>query len=478
MTARAGAGRSRILSIAIRDDEDVVLVRQRARAIAAVLGLDVQDQTRLSTAVSELVRNVQQYAGEGLASFEIDETPDARYLVVVVSDRGPGIPAVDRILDGTYVSSTGMGVGLAGARRLSDRFEITTAPGAGTTVTIGKRIPIVAPIQEILKAVTTALASVKVRAIDEIREQNRALLAVLEQVEEQRLETERLNAELAETNRGVVALYAELDERAADLKRASESKSRFLSMISHELRTPLTSVLNLTRLLLDRMDGDLTSEQERQITLIRKSVTSLTEMVNDLLDLAKIEAGKTSLRLAPSFVTELLAGLRGVFRPVMQTDAVALTFDDVDPQLKLCTDEGKLVQVLRNFLSNAVKFTERGEIRLSLRVSDDDYVTFEVSDTGMGIEPDDQQKIFEDFVQLDNPKQKHVKGTGLGLSLSRKIARGLGGEVGVRSQPGAGSTFWISIPRIHPRANPNCVETIIDMIGDGPPRGGEVVRDG
>src|SRR6185436_19393301 len=112
---------------------------------------------------------------------------------------------------------------------------------------------------------------------DELREQNRALLEALMALDMRRLETERLNAELAETNRGVVALYAELDERAEDLKRASESKSRFLSMVSHELRTPLTSVLNLSRLLLDRMDGDLTNEQERQISLIRNSVLSLTE---------------------------------------------------------------------------------------------------------------------------------------------------------------------------------------------------------
>jgi signal transduction histidine kinase len=452
-----------MLTVAIRGDDDVVAVRQRARTIARVLGLDVQEQTRLSTAVSELVRNVQQYAGEGQATFEIDDTSDERFLTFVVSDRGPGIPGVERILDGTYVSVTGMGVGLAGARRLSDRFEITTAPGAGTTVTIGKQIRTTAPIQEILKAVNAALGALKPRVIDEVREQNRELLAALAEVENQRLEMERLNNELSETNRGVVALYAELDERAEELKRASESKSRFLSMISHELRTPLTSVLNLTRLLLDRMDGDLTSEQERQITLIRKSVTSLTEMVNDLLDLAKIEAGKTSLRISTSSVSEIVAGLRGVFRPLVQSDAVALTFDDVDADLAICTDEGKLTQVLRNFVSNAIKFTERGEIRVAARVSDDDHVTFEVSDTGVGIGPDDQRRIFEDFIQVDNPKQKHVKGTGLGLSLSRKIAHFLGGEVGVRSELGSGSTFWISLPRVHPRAKPDCAETIIEL---------------
>jgi signal transduction histidine kinase len=474
------ASRPRILTVSIRGDDDVVTVRQRARTIAATLGLDVQDQTRVSTAVSELARNVQQYAGEGQATFEIDDAPDGRYLLVVFSDRGPGITSVDSILGGTYISSTGMGVGLAGARRLSDRFEIETKPGAGTTVTIGKRVPVaMASIPDILKAVTAALAATKPRgATEELREQNRALLAALATLEEQRVEADRLNAELSETNRGVVALYAELDERAEDLRRASESKSRFLSMISHELRTPLTSVLNLTRLLLDRMDGDLTSEQERQITLIRKSVLSLTEMVNDLLDLAKIEAGKTSMRLAPVLVSEMISGLRGVFRPVMQNDAVALSFEDVDPALTLCTDEGKLAQVLRNFVSNAVKFTERGEIRLSVLFPAEDRITFEVCDTGMGIAPDDQQRIFQDFAQVDNPKQRHVKGTGLGLSLSRKIAHLLDGEIGVRSTVGEGSTFWICIPRFHPRADPNCVETIIEMVGEVVPAIGENAHDG
>ena len=474
------ATRPRILTVSIRGDDDVVTVRQRARTIAATLGLDVQDQTRLSTAVSELARNVQQYAGEGQATFEIDDTPEGRYLLVVMADRGPGIAAVDSILGGTYVSSTGMGVGLAGARRLSDRFEIETKPGGGTTVTVGKRVPVAAAsIPETLKAVTAALAATKPRgATEELREQNRMLLAALATLEEQRVESDRLNAELSETNRGVVALYAELDERAEDLRRASESKSQFLSMISHELRTPLTSVVNLTRLLLDRMDGDLTSEQERQITLIRKSVLSLTEMVNDLLDLAKIEAGKTSLRLALVSVNEMVSGLRGVFRPVLQNDAVALSFDDVNSALTLCTDEGKLAQVLRNFISNAVKFTERGEIRLSVVLAEDDRVTFEVSDTGVGIAPDDLQRIFQDFAQLDNPKQRLVKGTGLGLSLSRKIAYLLGGEIGVRSTLGEGSTFWISVPRSHPRAAPNCTETIIDMVGETAPAIGENAHDG
>lgn len=292
----------------------------------------------------------------------------------------------------------------------------------------------------------------------------RTLDSLTAEVESLRQEIGRLNVELDETNRGVLALYAELDDRAVELRRASDYKSRFLSVISHELRTPLTSVLNLSRLLLDRVDGDLTADQERQITMIRNSVQSLTEMVNELLDLAKIEAGKTTLRLTRSAVADLVTGLRGVFRPVLQSNAVALVFDDPDPSLELCTDEGKLAQVLRNFIANAVKFTERGEIRLSVTTGGADRLTFAVSDTGIGIAPADQARIFEEFTQVDNPRQRYVKGTGLGLSLSRRIADLLHGEIGLRSTSGEGSTFWITLPRVHPLARPDCAETVLENV--------------
>jgi signal transduction histidine kinase len=280
-------------------------------------------------------------------------------------------------------------------------------------------------------------------------------------------EIERLNVELAETNRGVLALYAELDDRAQELRRASEYKSRFLSVISHELRTPLTSVLNLSRLLLDRADGDLTSEQEHQVTLIRNSVLPLTDMVGELLDLARIEAGKSRLVLRRTAVADVLAALRGMFRPVVQSVGPALVFEEPDPGLTVCTDEGKLAQVLRNFISNAVKFTAEGEIRVSVAASGDG-VRFTVRDTGVGIAPEHISLLFQDFIQLDNPRQQYVKGTGLGLSLSRKIAQLLHGSIGVESTVGAGSTFWIAIPRVHPRASADCAETVIDadLVGE------------
>jgi signal transduction histidine kinase len=455
---------SPIVSVVVRTDDDIVIARHRARTIAAALGFDVQQQTRLATALSELVRNVQQYAAEGRVAYDLEERDRDRFLTIRVADRGPGIPQLETILAGQYRSPTGMGVGLVGARRLSDDFEIETKAGKGTTVTIRKRVLSHLETSELVKNATAAIAASRSSgAPEELRQQNHELMHALENLEQQRVEIERVNNELEETNRGVVALYAELDDRARDLKQASESKSRFLSMISHELRTPLTSVLNLSRLLLDRTDGDLTGEQERQITLIRNSVASLTEMVNDLLDLAKIEAGKTTLRLTRISVAQMLAGLRAVFRPVLSSAHVALIFDDVDPELVMCTDEGKVTQVVRNFISNAVKFTERGEIRVSVIACECDMVRFSVSDTGIGIAAENIGRIFEEFGQIESATQRQVKGTGLGLSLARTIAELLGGTLGVESEVGKGSTFWIEIPRIDPRSAPDCGDVTIEI---------------
>src|SRR5690606_37221077 len=181
------------------------------------------------------------------------------------------------------------------------------------------------------------------------------------------------------------------------LRRADEMKSRFLSNMSHELRTPLYSIGALARLLLDRVDGDLTAEQEKQVQFIMKSASDLGELVNDLLDLARIEAGKVEVHPVESSVANLFSALRGMLRPLVVGQQVRLVFEEPDPGIVLWTDEAKLSQILRNFISNAFKFTEQGEVRVSARLNADGRtITFAVADTGIGIEPADQSRIFEE----------------------------------------------------------------------------------
>jgi signal transduction histidine kinase len=271
-------------------------------------------------------------------------------------------------------------------------------------------------------------------------------LALRQRLAAREREIEELNTELAETNKGVVALYAELDDKAQALREASDLKSRFLSYMSHEFRTPLGAIRSLARLLLDRMDGPLSEEQEKQVLLMQQSAVDLSEMVDDLLDLAKIEAGRISVSPAWFEMVDLFAALRGMFKPLLSMTTVTLIFEEPRDVPRIYTDDKRLSQILRNFISNALKFTQQGEVRVRARPEGSDAVTFSVSDTGIGIAKEFQGSIFQDFVQIDSPLQRKWRGTGLGLSLSKKIAEVLGGSVSMTSQPGIGSTFSVTIP--------------------------------
>ncbi len=438
-----------ILSLELEREHDVVLARQRARRISELLGFDELDQTRISTAVSEMARNAIQYAGEGRVQFSVS-SQEPWMLLVRVTDHGPGIARIDSILDGSYHSSTGMGLGILGARRLMDLFEVKSAPGSGTDLLIGKQFPKKgpAPSPGLLAKVTDELARQRpTDPLEEVQQQNQELLRTLEELRQERERLAQTNRELEETNRGVVALYAELDERADALQRANEVKTRFLSNMTHEFRTPLNSIMSLTRILIQRLDGELTSEQEKQVRFIQRSAENLSELVNDLLDLAKVEAGKILIRPVEFRVEDLFAALRGMLRPLLaQNSAVDLIFEQPVGLAAMKTDESKVSQILRNFISNALKYTERGEIRVSAHGGSGATVIFEVADTGIGIAEDDHEHIFQEYGQVEHPLQRLVLGTGLGLPLSRKLAGLLGGSVGVRSQPGVGSTFFASIP--------------------------------
>jgi signal transduction histidine kinase/ActR/RegA family two-component response regulator len=442
-----------LLSMAIRHEQDVVAVRQKARQVAAAVGFDGQDQTRIATAISELARNAFMYARGGAVEFRVEGERAPQLLVIRVSDRGPGIADVDAVLSGRYRSQTGMGLGLAGARRLVDRFEVTSSIGQGTTVMVGKLFSRRAPELDAaaLRALARTLAQASPQSpIEEIRQQNQELIGALEQLRQRQEDLSRLNAELEDTNRGVVALYAELDEKADTLRRADEIKSRFLSNMSHEFRTPLNSMRALSALLLDDRDRPLTAEQRWQVGYIRQAADDLSELVNDLLDLAAVEAGKTVVRPAEFDLRNLFAAQRGMLRPLLVNESVALVFEEPEDVPLLRTDEGKVSQILRNFLSNALKFTERGEIRVTARLAPDGAsVVCSVADTGIGIAAGDQERIFEEFTQLDNPVQKRVRGTGLGLPLVRKLATLLGGRVSVESRLGVGSTFTATIPLVY-----------------------------
>ncbi|MEO6029365.1 MAG: ATP-binding protein [Candidatus Binatia bacterium] len=441
-----------LLSVRLRYDEDVVLARQRARQMAAAVGFDRQDQTRIATAVSEIARNAFRYAKDAKVEFLLEGVTRPQVLSIVVQDRGPGVADLPAVLDGRYRSQTGMGVGIMGARRLMDRFTIESSP-SGTTVVLRKIVPRETPLfgADAISMLSERLSRETPRtAAEEVQQQNQELLRALEELTRRQGEIAAVNRELEDTNRGVVALYAELNDKADHLRRADEIKTRFISNMSHEFRTPVNSIQALARLLIERTDGELTPEQERQVLFIRQSADALSELVNDLLDLAKIEAGKTVVRANEFVVRDLFGALRGMLRPLLVGDTVNLVFEETSNLTNLHTDEAKVSQILRNFISNALKFTASGEVRVTAESgADGRTVVFRVSDTGIGIAEEDQERIFQEFAQIDNPIQRRVKGTGLGLPLCRRLAELLGGTVAVESRQGLGSTFSATIPTVY-----------------------------
>lgn len=449
-----------LLTVHLSQEQDFLLARQRAKQLAAILGFEIQDQTRIATAVSEIARNAFEYGKGGRVEFFLAAAEEqfaggrqvAPQLRIVITDSGKGIPHLDRIWAGTYDSPTGMGIGLTGARRLMDGMEVETGEGhTGTRVTLVKYLPRAAGAPPTIAEISARLAQEvtgKPTPARELQDHNQELLTLLGDLRARESELEALNAELEETNRGVLVLYAELEDKAQAVQQASEMKTRFLSGVTHELRTPLNSIVSLSRLLLSHTDGPLNSEQEKQSQFILRSAQHLSEMVNDLLDLARIEAGKATTNLTTFTLAELYTGLRGMFRPLATNPDVKLQFVIPPEPVTLRSDEGKLAQILRNFISNALKFTESGTITVTATPLDHERIRFSVADTGIGIAPENHDLVMQEWGQVMSQVAGKVKGSGLGLPLTRSLAEVLGGVVDFTSTPGTGSMFNVTLPAL------------------------------
>jgi signal transduction histidine kinase len=336
--------------------------------------------------------------------------------------------------------------GAARARRSGGDLGLETTAGRLEVILRNTGRP-----AELLAALPVPAESAEQAAASPLWDDLSRLLAGAAEAHEAREKSRRmvtsLEAELEETNRGVMALYAELDERADKLRKADELKSRFLSYASHELRTPLNGIVGLVRLL--RSSDNVRPEEDvKQLAFIQKAAEEMREMVNDLLDLAKVEAGKVTVQPSEFDLSFVFGALRGIFRPLLQSEDVSLVFEDTSAVPSIYSDEAKVSQILRNLLSNALKFTERGFIRVWAAASDE-TVQIVVSDTGIGIPAHELPRIFEEFAQVETPIQRRVRGTGLGLPLCRKFAELLGGKLLVESTPGKGSVFTLLLPRTY-----------------------------
>ncbi|MGW4379128.1 ATP-binding protein [Kitasatospora sp. NPDC004531] len=437
---------------AIATAQDTFALRRSARAVADLLGADGQDAVRLATALSELSRDLLG-ADRLTASFALHTDP-VPVLHVTLSWHGvhrlseEALEASGRLLP-THHRRTEDG----GTARIEQRLHPDRGPGP----------ELVERARRLLAAHTGPSAH------EDSRDRTRDLIAALEHSRAQHEELQRLNSELEETNRGVlalyselsreleetnrgvVALYAELDEKSRQLREASEAKSRFWANVSHELRTPVNSVVGLAELL--RADADAPpAERERHLTLIAESGRTLLGLVDELLDVAKAESGTLEPQWAPldlrAVLTHLEGTLRGLARPGVDL-RIGPVPDGLEP---LLGDETMLGRILRNLLSNALKFTETGSVRLDTRLEppgDDTApptLVLTVTDTGIGIPPGQQQRVFEEFYQVRGPHQRGRRGTGLGLPYARRLTEILGGTLHLDSAPGRGTTLTVRLP--------------------------------
>ena len=441
--------RAELTRMTVRGESDVFRLRGKGRQVTAAVGLDGQDQIRVATALSDVGRELVRQSASATAVFTL---------------RLGRVPAL--VVDlGWTGAVTATGPGWHTARMLLHAVEVVEREGGGT-VALVRNLPsaVLPPSREKLVGLRRELGgSTDGNALDELRAQNQELLETLEDLERKRQELVRANDELEETNqgvlalykelsdeleqtnKGVVALYAELDEKTTQLREAAEARTRFWSNISHELRTPVNSVVGLTRLLAVPGADPLTDDQRRQVDLINDSGTTLLALVNELLDTAKAESGSMRPKPAPVDLSYMFVQLRGALRPLIRSGEVEFVVDDLPPLRPLVTDGTMLVRILRNLLSNGLKFTERGEVRLSV-VEDDEHVRFVVADTGIGIPAEQQHRVFEEFHQVPNRLQAGAAGTGLGLSYARRLSEILGGDLMLTSTPDEGTSVVLRLP--------------------------------
>ncbi|HVG38576.1 MAG TPA: ATP-binding protein [Pyrinomonadaceae bacterium] len=439
----------KIGDIYVRREADIVKVRDRVRRLAREMKFDSTTQIKITTAVSEITRNIYEYAKSGAITLSVARQGAAVGLQLTARDDGPGIPgeALRAILRGTYRSTAGMGVGLSGTRRLMDEFDIQTAPGQGTRVTLIKWLPpagaagITADRVDELRDYLNVEATES--AVEELQQQNHDLVSVLSELEDKREQLETLNARLQAAN-------DELNSANGQLRQLAAMREEFLALTTHDLRSPLSVISGVVNFFTSGRLGEMTTEQRNMIAMMERNTRSLMELVNDLLDASKLDSGAMQLDLAPVEVADVVREVRETMEPLAREKEILLEEDIPVGLSQARADRAKLHRILVNLLSNAIKFTNKGGVvRVAARALNSaaapPRVAISITDTGIGIRAEDLARLFDKYEQARSRSTRGEKGTGLGLYITKQLVELHGGEITAESEPGIGSTFTFTL---------------------------------
>jgi signal transduction histidine kinase len=442
-----------LLTIAIRREQDLLLVRQRSRDIGHFLGFSDGDTTRITTALSEIGRNAFEYAGGGRVSFAVEQQNDGPdELVISVADSGPGIADLPAILSPEFRSLTGMGVGIKGSRALMDRLAVDSQVGHGTQVTMAKALPktgkrFAAP--DVGRLTTLLTRATEATPLGELQIQNQALIAALEELTRRQQEIERLSG-IADDAR------ARAEEAQLVAERSLVVRDRFMALTTHELRTPLNAILGYMELLDDDLGALMSEKQKDYFVRVRRAAKHLLGITNDFLDMAQGDAGRLTVARTEGTARQVVTEASALITPQAAVRNVSVDFVEANEGITYQGDAARVRQILVNVLGNAVSFTPPGgrvrvtatheaEAPASLGIAGGSWCVFRVEDTGPGIPEDKLAHVFEPFVQLSANGQTTRKGSGLGLTVSRQLALLMGGELTAEST-GAGATFSLWLP--------------------------------
>jgi len=445
-----------IARVEIRFEQDVVHARRRARLIAEMLGFERKEQTRISTAVSEIARNAFQYGQGGATEFSVEGAPPAQSLAIVVRDQGPGITNLDAILKGNYTSGTGLGLGIVGSQRLMDQCLVETRVGQGTTVTLRKLLPFGAPpvTPAVLRRVADALSETRIDSpLEEIRAQNQELLTTLDLLRERDEEVTRVNRELNQTNTGVIALYAELERNTQRIQRAehtlrarNEELKDFAHTVAHDLKAPLRGIAGYAQELERRHKAGLGERALFCLGQIVTASTSLDRLIEDLLRYARLDAETPAL-------TDV--DLRALITATLTERSATIAEQQVEVTLDIPLEtvrtwERGMAQVIANLLDNALKYSRKASPpRIGIRAEEAGSCwRLVVRDNGVGFDMAHHDRIFGLFTRLAHAEE--FEGTGAGLAIVKKVVEKLGGSIRAESRPGEGAVFRVELPRPQP----------------------------